>query len=54
MVPWNVIRCKEIKILFMRYYRLEFGEKDLAALTVRRRTFAKIKASGKLQSNQVE
>ena len=46
LVPWDRIVVDERKILFLRYFRLSFGDPSLSALTVSRRAFQNIARSG--------
>ena len=41
-IPWQRITVEERRILFMRFYRLSFGDQNLSALTIRQRTFDRI------------
>ena len=49
-VPWKLIAVEERRVLFMRVYRLSFGDPNLSALTIRRRTFSKIEQLGFLKA----
>jgi hypothetical protein len=49
-IPWQRITVEQRRILFMRYYRLSFGDPNLSALTIRRRTFSRIEQLGFLHA----
>ena len=49
-VPWDKIAVEEKRFLFLRSYRLTFGSSELSALTIRRRAYTRIAASGFLNS----
>jgi hypothetical protein len=51
LVPWERISVEEKRILFFRVYQLSFGDDKLSALTIRARTYERIKASGFLRNN---
>ena len=49
-IPWQRITVEQRLILFMRYYRLSFGDPNLSALTIWRRTFSCIEQLGFLNA----
>ena len=51
MVPWDRISVEPRRFLFFRRYRLSFGDPDLSALTVWRRTFVRIEQIGNLKAS---